>query len=190
MLPGNSPRDSSISIMLAETFPPRRSGKARFHTALELARSHAEEQFRERLGPALDASFQAAEWEEPILLVLRKLYPGAEIRWVAGPQEEGADVIVQLPNHFGGLPWLIVVQVKNYSGEISSAVLGQLRTAHDHYSKEGKLLALVVMTTAERMAAGLVDGIHALEGELKVPATVVLRKEMMKILSNGLVGPR
>lgn len=171
-------------------FSTAKSGKARFHTALELARSYAEEQFRERLGPALDSSFQAAEWEEPISLVLRKLYPGAEVRWVAGAGEKGADVIVQFPNHFGGLPWLIVVQVKNYSDEIGSAVLEQLRTAHDHYSKEGKLLALVVMTTAERMAAGLVDGIHALEGELNVPATVVLRKEMMKILSNGLVGPR
>jgi hypothetical protein len=171
-------------------FSTARSGSARFHTALELARAHAEEQFRERLGPALDSSFQAAEWEEPISLVLRKLYPGAEVRWVAGPREKGADVIVQLPNHFGGLPWLVVVQVKNYSDEIGSAVLEQLRPAHDHYSKEGKLLALVVMTTAERMAAGLIDGIHALEGELNVPTTVVLRKETLKILSNGLVGPR
>jgi hypothetical protein len=40
-------------------FSTARSGKARFHTALELARSHAEEQFREPLGPALDSYFQA-----------------------------------------------------------------------------------------------------------------------------------
>ena len=166
------------------------SGEARFRTAWELAMSAAAEHLQERLGPELDARFQAAEWEEPITLVLKKLYAGAQIRWVAGPNEGGADVIVQLPNHFGGLDWLVVVQVKNYTQEIGPSVLGQLRTAHERYSKEGKLLTLVVMTTAETMSDNLIAGTYALEEQLKVPVKIILRKEMMKILSNGIMGPR
>jgi hypothetical protein len=59
-------------------------------------------------------------------MVLQRLYPEADVRWVAGPRESGADVIVQIPNRFGELPWLIVIQVKNYQGEIGPAVFMQL----------------------------------------------------------------
>jgi hypothetical protein len=31
-------------------------------------------------------------------MVLQRLYPEADVRWVAGPRESGADVIVQIPN--------------------------------------------------------------------------------------------
>lgn len=168
-------------------FSTATSGTARLQTAWEIALAHAANLLQERLGSELAARFQAAEWEEPITLVLRNLYPGADVRWVAGPQEYGADVVVQLMNHFGGLPWLIVVQVKNYSGEIGPAVLEQLKTAHGRYSTEGKILSLVVMTTAEQMSADLSERAHALEMELTTPVKFVLRKEMMRILSNGLM---
>lgn len=168
-------------------FSTATSGTARLNTAWEIALVHAANLLQERLGWELDARFQATEWEEPITLVLRNLYPAADVRWVAGPQEYGADVVVQLTNYFGGLPWLIVVQIKNYSGEIGPAVLEQLKMAHGRYSKEGKILALVVMTTAEQMSAHLAEGTHALEIELKTPVEVVLRKEMMRIISNGLM---
>jgi hypothetical protein len=41
------------------------------------------------------------------------------------------------------------------------------------------------MTTAERMAVGLADGLDALEEELTIAVKVILRNEMVKILSNG-----
>jgi hypothetical protein len=163
------------------------SGTARLQTAWEIALFHAANLLQERLGSELDARFQAAEWEEPITLVLRNLYPGADVRWVAGPQEYGADVVVQLMNHFGGLPWLIVVQVKNYTGKIGPAVLEQLKTAHGRYSTEGKILSLVVMTTAQQMSADLPERAYELETELTTPVKFVLRQEMMRILSNGLM---
>ena len=168
-------------------FSAATSGTARLQTAWEIALSHAAQLLQERLGSELDARFQAAEWEEPVVLVLKNLYPGADVRWVAGPQERGADVIIQLPNHFGGVPWLIVVQVKNYIGEIGPAALEQLRIAHRSYSTEGQILSLVIMTTADQMSAGLSEGTHVLEAELNIPVKVVLRKEMMKTLSNGLM---
>jgi len=163
------------------------TGEGRLQSAWDLALPHASLQLQERLGRELDARFQAAEWEEAIVLVLRSLYPGADIRWIAGPQESGADVIVQLPNHFGDIPWLIVVQVKNYAGEIGPAVLTQLRNAHTRYSTEGKILLLVVMTTAEKLSSGVSDSAHALEEELATPVKFVLRTEMMATLSDGLI---
>jgi hypothetical protein len=163
------------------------SGNARLQTAWTKALSRARELLQERLGSELDARFQAAEWEEPIRTVLQKLYPRAYIRWVAGSMEYGADIIVQLTNHFGGLPWLIVVQVKNYTGEIGPQVLLQLKTAYNRYTTDGKILVLVVMTTAEKLSEGLTEKIEALEKELAVPVKFVLRKEMMGIMSRGLM---
>jgi hypothetical protein len=43
------------------------------------------------------------------------------------------------------------------------------------------------MTTAEQMSADLSERAHALEMELTTPVKFVLRKEMMRILSNGLM---
>jgi hypothetical protein len=164
-----------------------KSGEARLAKAWETALSHASETLRERLAPELDARFQAAEWEEPIKKVLANLYPGTDVQWVGGPQEYGADVIVQIPNYFGGLPWLIVVQVKNYAGEIGSAVLTQLRAAYNCYSQRGKLLSLIVMTTAEKTSSDFLAAASLLSEELKVPVKIVLRKEMMKMISEGLI---
>ena len=101
------------------------------------------------------------------------------------PAEYGADVVVQLTNHFAGPHWLIVIQVKDYSGEIGPAV--QLKAAHARYSTEGKILSLVVMTTADEMSAELTERTHTLEMELTTPVKFILRKEMLRILSNGLM---
>jgi hypothetical protein len=164
-----------------------KSGEARLAKAWETALSHAVSALRERLGPELDSRFQAAEWEEPIKMVLQRLYPEADVRSVAGPRESGADLIVHIPNRFGELPWVIVVQVKNYQGEIRTDVLTQLRSAHNHYSKEGKLLCLVVMTTAEKASADWRKAADELSTELDVPVELVLREKMMEILSEGLM---
>jgi hypothetical protein len=82
------------------------------------------------------------------------------------------------------------VQVKNYEQEIGAEVEGQLRMAHDHYGREGMVLALVVMTTAERASAKLIGRMRALEDELKVSVKVALRNEMMKLFPEGLMAGR
>jgi hypothetical protein len=99
----------------------------------------------------------------------------------------GADVILEIANHFGGLPWLVIIQVKNYTGELGSSVLKQLKTAYDHYSKEGRVLQLVVMTTADEPSKSYIKGAKSLENELKIPVTAILKKQMMELLSEGLL---
>jgi hypothetical protein len=163
------------------------AGSARLDKAWQISLYHAANELEMRLGAELDSRFQAAEWEEPIKLALESLYPSALIRWVGGPQERGADVIVQMTNHFGGRDWLIIIQVKNYVGEIGADVLRQLITAYGHYSTEGSILSLVVMTTAERMSAELMVRRVAVEEELQTPIAILLRKETIRLLSNGLL---
>jgi len=163
------------------------SGEARLERAWDTALVQASEVLQERLGKELNSKFQAAEWEEPIKVVMGNLYPGANIRWVAGRSEMGADVIVEVPDYFGGSPWQVIIQVKNYTGTINEDVLQQIKMAHDHYSKEGRILQLVVMTTADEASKGYLEGSQSMEKELGVPIRVVLKKQMMQIMSEGLM---
>lgn len=163
------------------------SGEERLERAWDAALAHAAEVLQAKLSTELNTRFQAAEWEEPVKLVIGNLYPGANIRWVGGPADMGADVIVEIPNHFSGSPWLVIIQVKNYSGVLGSSVLQQLKTAYDHYSKEGRLLMLVVMTTADEASKDYIEGAQSLENELKIPVKAILKKQMMKLLSDGLL---
>jgi len=57
-------------------FSTATSGTTRLQSAWEIALSHAAKLLQERLGSELDIRFQAAEWEEPITLVLKNLTPG------------------------------------------------------------------------------------------------------------------
>jgi hypothetical protein len=166
------------------------SGEARLEKAWDAALSHAADFLQDRLTKELSTRFQAAEWEEPITLILRNLYPnpGANIRWVGGPTENGADVVVEIQNHFGGSPWLVIIQVKNYTGMLGpSPALEQLKTAYYNYSKEGRLLMLLVMTTADEASPEFVAGAQSLENEWKIPVKPILKKQMMKLLSEGLL---
>jgi hypothetical protein len=63
----------------------------------------------------------------------------------------------------------------------------QLRTAHEHYSKQGTVLGLVVTTTAEQMGDDLAAARKALSADLRVPVNMILRKQMLEILANGLM---
>lgn len=162
------------------------SGSARLNIAWENAMSQAKKVLCDSLAIQLDSKFQASEWEEPILTVLKRLYPGLHPRWTAGAQEQGADIIIQIPNHFGGVPWLILIQVKNYTGEIGKAVLSQIKQAYDYYSKEGKILMGVIMTTAEKESEDFIREKENLENELNIPIKLVLRKHLIDIMSEGL----
>jgi hypothetical protein len=165
------------------------SGEARLEKAWDAALAKADEFLQSKLNEELDTRFQAAEWEEAITFILRNLYPapGAIIRWVAGPTEQGADVILEIANHFGELPWFVIIQVKNYTGELGPSVLTQLKTAYDHYSKDGRVLQLVVMITADEASKSFLKGAKSLENELKIPVTAICKKEMMELLSEGLL---
>ncbi len=171
----------------ADTATPT-TGEGRLATAWELALSAASEMLNQQLWGHLDSRFRAAEWEEPLKLVLQSLYPKSEVIWTAGRSEQGADLVLKIPDHFGGgLPWIILIQVKNYEAEIGPAVIDQLVTAYESYRNQGKILSLVVMTTAETASDALRTRADSLQNELGLPVEIILRGRLLRLLSNGLM---
>ena len=162
------------------------SGEARLNIAWDNALTKAIDALQEELAAQLDCKFQAAEWEEPISTVMEQLYPSSNIRWTGGVNEHGADIVIEIPNYFGEIPWLIVVQVKNYTGEIGSDVLHQIREAYNHYGKEGKIISGVILTTAESRLESFDQDKRLLEKEIGIPIELILRKKLIKIMTEGL----
>jgi len=162
------------------------TGEARLNIAWNNAFAKATETLQSELTQQLNANFQAAEWEEAITSILSQLYPGANVRWTGGANEHGADIVVQIPNHFGEIPWLIVIQVKNYAGEINEEVLTQIKEAHNYYSKDGKIILGVVLTTAEKKSSSFDKAKEKVENELSMPIKLILRQKLIKIMTEGL----
>ncbi len=162
------------------------SPKAKLESAWEVALDEATKTLEEKLIDALNSKFRAAEWETPIKDVLTNLYPRAEIINVGGPTEEGADIIIKIPNHFGEMPWIIAIQVKNYEGEIGPEVLTQLRSAHARYTQDGKVIALIALTTAESESEELRQQAKELSNELSVTVNIALKNRLAGLLAEGL----
>ena len=139
------------------------------------------------LGLELPDKFQGAEWEKPIVRILRRLYPGADIRHTAGKDEHGADIVIDLPNVFvTDQPWRIVVQVKNYDGAIGEKVLAQIEEAFTFYGSSGRLLAGIIMTTATSESKELADRRIQVADRHRVPIHVVLRHGLLQLMAEGL----
>lgn len=166
---------------------PPATGRARLGAAWEAAVAHATDELRRKLEPGLTSRFRAAEWEEPIKIAVESLYPSCNVRWVGGPQENGADIIVELPNYFAEKPWLILVQIKDYSGEIGPSVVSQLLKALEHYGNDGNVICLVAMTMAERASADFYERANTASREVGVPIEVVCREKMLDLMADGLV---
>jgi hypothetical protein len=175
-------QDSGTDLTIAQP------GEARLESAWESAVSHASSTLQARLMESLNERFRAAEWEKPIARVLTQLYPMADVICTGGPKEQGADIVIKIPNRFGVLPWIIAVQIKNYSGQIGADVLSQLERAYNHYCLQGIPLSLVIMTTAENTAPDFHDKASVLAKKIGVTIDIVLRDQLVKILTEGLVG--
>jgi hypothetical protein len=61
---------------------------------------------------------------------------------------------------------------------VGGEVIDQLRVAHETYSKEGTVLALIALTTAERVDDELTNASEALSSELRLPVEVILKPQM------------
>jgi len=163
------------------------TGSERLNSAWEKAIQNAKESLYNQLTKELDSKFQAAEWEEPILNVLKNLYQGLEIRKTAGSGEHGADFVIEIPDFFDeDIPWYILIQVKNYVGEIGEQVLNQIEDAYNYYRKDGKILAGIILTTAERISKNFEMNKKALQNRLSKDIKIILRKRLIELISEGL----
>jgi len=165
---------------------------ARMEEAVKEAVETIREPLEEQLLKNLSKRFGAAEWEEVIAEALGNLYPGGAVTPTGGPNEQGADIVLEIPNWFDPLggPWKVLVQVKNFEGKMGPEAIGQLEQAFHAYSKEGSrepVLLLAVLTTAKEASKEAREAAMALEQKLGVPVRIVLRKGLKRLLAKGLV---
>jgi Restriction endonuclease len=149
---------------------------------------------RTDFGKQLKTKLHAAEWEKVILAAARVRFPGAQVKHTGGPSERGADFEIELLNPFGGAPWIIVVQVKDYQGEIGAAVAGQLRQAietRNHKKEDGLIgkhvIAAILASTAAKPSAELTVECRTIEEDLKVPVTVIYGDDLMELILRGVM---
>jgi predicted Mrr-cat superfamily restriction endonuclease len=145
-------------------------------------------------GKQLKTRLRAAEWEKVILAAARVRFPGAQVRHTGGPSERGADFEIELLNPFGGAPWIIVVQVKDYQGEIGAEVASQLRDAiqtRNEKKEDGLIgrhvIAAILASTAAKPSAELTAECRKIEDDLKVPVTVIYGDELMELILRGVM---
>jgi hypothetical protein len=165
------------------------TGAARLSSAWESASAKAKETLARELLNELSRGFQNAEWEEPIAAVMRKLYPapGAQVRWTGGAGEHGADLVIEIASRFSDSAWQIMLQIKNYTGEIADiGALRQLEQAYEYYGTRGPVLEAVVMTTAKRESNEFEAERRDVAKRLGIPIVVVLRDRFGELMAEGL----
>ena len=157
---------------------------------VEQAFAQASNDIRGALRQHLQFAVAAAEWEEPLKVALERLYPGAEVEWTAGPTEQGADLLIQIPNAFAPdcLPLIIPVQIADHTEEIGAEKLDQLRAARAHYSSRGTVIALALVTNGERFSTDFETARATLCAELGVPIFATLWRETADLMAVGFIG--
>ena len=161
-----SGRDTSLERVLAHANDPEITNtsriEARMERIIDMAMQPAVQVLRQSFDGDLGKTFGNEEWEHVLHLALRALYPGAEVRHTGGASERGADLEFSLPNPLAGPPFIIVVQVKDWSGEAGPAVVGQLRQAIESRQRRNPdtglieahvISAVLAMTNATPSAA-------------------------------------
>jgi len=143
----------------------------------------------ESLGKELDSKFKAAEWEEPLVKIFEKLYPDADVQHTGGPSENGADIVINLPNHFDPscTPFRIVIQVKNFTNIMSDThALDQIRTAIKSYSSGSHVIAAVILSTANSVSDEFLKELSRVQADTVAKVTLMLRDDVLRLISTGM----
>lgn len=131
---------------------------------------------------------QGAEWEPVLCYVLDPLMKNIQIEHTGGPSECGADIVINIPNPFDEqFPWIIVIQVKNYTGEIGVEVAEQLKQAIASRKDQGQVIAAYVLTTADDISEKLKNALTNIKEEYKIAADCVNLSQIKQIITKGML---
>jgi hypothetical protein len=134
-------------------------------------------------GDAFSKHFQSAEFEEPCVQLLKKIFGEEHVEHTGGRNERGADAICSYNDALGSRH-RIAVQIKMWAGQAESTrPLEQVRQAYDNY--EG-ITSAVIFSTAEKCTKDFEKAREKLEKELHTPVRVVYRKELMRLFITHL----
>ena len=136
----------------------------------------------------LRSVLQGAEWEPVLCYALDPLMKNIQIEHTGGPSECGADIVINIQNPFDEqFPWIIVIQVKNYKGEIGVQVAEQLIQAIDLRKDQGRVIAAYVLTTADTISEDLKKAIENIKKEYKIAADCVKLSQIKQIITKGML---
>jgi hypothetical protein len=140
-------------------------------------------------GP-LKTTLQSAEWEPVLRAALVPLLRDVQVIHTGGPNEQGADVEIHIPNPFDPKePWIIAVQVKDYEGQIGADVADQLEQAIKArlgVEAQGRLVAVVLASIGAEPTAELNNALEKLSREYGVSISCVHGGGLMRVLARGL----
>jgi len=111
--------------------------------------------FSSELYRKMTEQFQATEWEYALVEGLRKLFPSPffRVERVGGTSEpkHGCDIIIHIPSLIPNFEYIIGIQVKDYEGTVSDAVIQQIKKADSYYNNESQQLIdkIVIITRAD-----------------------------------------
>jgi hypothetical protein len=134
-------------------------------------------------------SHSAEEWEPVLQAALRPLMMRAEVIHTGGPTERGADLEIILPNPFSQeRNWAVLVQVKDYAGEVGVEVAEQLVEAIEARS-DGSLdvIEIVLAATNAKASEALEGRLEQLTREYGKRFSFIGGSDLMKLLARGFM---
>ena len=141
----------------------------------------------ERLGTALPGRVRAEEWEPVLRSALDSLFP-VSVHRTGGPREHGADIDIVIPNPFEeNRDWIVPVQVKDYEGEVGAEAANQLEEAFGSRSEYGRVIAVVLLVSNAIASETLVERMHELSDQYRVPFVFCGRDLFLRLLARGFL---
>ena len=145
--------------------------------------------FAEELTSIFNSYLQAAEWEVVIREGISPLVSDVEVRHTGGASERGADLEIRFPNPFEpNRSWVVVVQVKDFTGEIGSDYADQLEWAFTSRKNDGDVvIEALLVTTNARPSKELKERLEALRIKHNIEFRVIEGPALMRGLSKGFL---
>jgi hypothetical protein len=153
------------------------------------AREPARQAAKEQVELMLDTQFRGEGFEVVIKNVLEKLFPGCSVQSRGGRAEveHGTDLLVRMENPFNrDEPFLIPVQVKMHSGTSEDGV-AQLEKAAHYWEKEGQVIALALINTAE-LSDSTLEELRGLEKKTGRSCYYIDRKVVVDFIVDSILG--
>jgi hypothetical protein len=139
----------------------------------------------------LHATLKSAEWEPVLKAALVPLMRDVDVIHTGGSGEKGADIEIHIPNPFAPeRPWVVAVQLKDYTGEIPAYVADQIEEAITARidGKRGRqtLVSVILASTAAKPSAALLDRLAALQEKYQVSVECVHGHDLMRVFARGM----
>ena len=139
----------------------------------------------------LRSTLQSAEWEPFLREALLPLLRDVQVIHTGGPTERGADLEIHVPNPFApAAPWIIVVQVKDFKGQIGGYVAEQLEQAIQARRDRdvlGQLVAVVLASTGAEPSRELSEAMLDLSQRYGLSVSCVHGEDLMRVVARGML---